>query len=51
VKNITKPLMIFVALDDEIVKPERTEEIVANANNPYVVRQPNMGHDFRKSQE
>lgn len=51
VKKINKPLMIFIALDDEVVPPELTEQIVANANNPYVVRQPNMGHDFRNSQE
>lgn len=43
--------MIFIALNDTVVKPEWTEEIVSNANNPYVVRQPNMGHDFRNSQE
>lgn len=51
VKNIHKPLMIFIALDDVVVPPARTEQIVANANQPYVVRQPNMGHDFRRSQE
>lgn len=51
VKNIDKPLMIFIALDDKVVFPEETERIIANAKNPYVVRQPNMGHNFRKSQE
>lgn len=51
VKKIHKPIMIFIALDDAVVKPEWTEEIVTNANNPYVLRQPNMGHDFRNSQE
>lgn len=51
VKKIHKPIMIFISLNDTIVKPEWTEEIVSNANNPYVVRQPNMGHDFRQSQE
>jgi esterase/lipase len=51
VKKIHKPIMIFIALDDTVVKPEWTEEIVKNANNPYVVRQPGMGHDFRHSQE
>lgn len=49
VKNLHKPLMIFIALDDEVVPPRLTEEIIANANNPYVVRQKNMGHDFRYS--
>lgn len=49
VKEIHKPLMIFIALNDKSVLPEETEKIVANANNPYVVRQPNMGHDFRLS--
>jgi pimeloyl-ACP methyl ester carboxylesterase len=51
VKKIHKPIMIFIALDDTVVKPEWTEEIVSNANNPYVVRQPNMGHDFRQSEK
>ncbi len=51
VKSIHKPIMIFIGLDDKSIPPSVTERIVANANNPYVVRQPNMGHDFRKSQE
>jgi len=51
VKNIHKPIMIFIALEDKSIPPADTEQIVANANNPYVVRQPNMGHDFRNSQE
>lgn len=51
VKKIKKPLMIFIALNDVIVPPERTERIIANANRPYVVRQANMGHDFRYSKE
>lgn len=50
VKNLEKPLMIFISLDDQVVLPEWTEKIVSNAQNPYVVRQPNMGHDFRHSQ-
>lgn len=51
VKNIHKPLMIFIALEDKVVPPELTERIVAHANSPYVVRQSNMGHDFRHSQK
>jgi pimeloyl-ACP methyl ester carboxylesterase len=51
VKEIHKPLMILIAQDDTIVKPELTEEIVNNANDPYVVRVPNIGHDFRFSQD
>lgn len=51
VKNIHKPLMIFIALDDTVVPPKLTEEIVKNAINPYVIRQPNMGHDFRHSEK
>lgn len=51
VKQIDKPLMIFIALDDTVVPPELTEEIVTNANKPFVVRQENMGHDFRHSQK
>lgn len=49
VKQIHKPLMIFIALDDTIVPPELTEKIVAEANNPHIVRQKNMGHNFRHS--
>lgn len=51
VKNIYKSLMIFIALDDDVISPELTEKIVKNAKNPYVVRQPNMGHNFRKSEK
>lgn len=51
VKNIHKPIMIFIALDDKSIPPTDTERIVASANNPYVVRQPDMGHDFRLSQD
>lgn len=43
--------MIFIALDDNSIPPQDTERIVARANNPHVVRQLNMGHDFRQSQE
>lgn len=51
VKNIHKPIMIFIALEDKNIPPADTEQIVANANKPYVVRQPNMGHDYRESQQ
>lgn len=51
VKQIHKPLMIFIALNDTVVPQILIEQIVANANDPYVVRMENMGHDFRKSQE
>jgi len=51
VKKIHKPIMIFIALSDTVVLPKWTEDIVKNANNPYVIRQPNMGHDFRQSQD
>lgn len=51
VKKIHKPLMIFISLNDTVVPPEDTEKIVKVANNPYVVRQPDMGHDFRFSQK
>ncbi|MFA5933429.1 MAG: alpha/beta fold hydrolase [Microgenomates group bacterium] len=51
VKDIHKPLMIFIALDDKDVPPSETERVVANANNPYVIRQPQMGHNFRKSEK
>lgn len=51
VKIIYKPLMIFIALEDTVVLPELTERIVNNANNPYVVRQEKIGHDFRHSED
>jgi len=52
VKGITKPVMIFIALADTVVPPEDTERIVTSSLNPlHVVRQPNMGHDFRNSQQ
>ena len=50
VKKINKPIMIFIAQNDRVVLPEETEEIVANAHHPYVVRQNDMGHNFRHSQ-
>ena len=46
-----KDAIQYSAVDDTVVKPELTEEIVSNANNPYVVRQSGMGHDFRNSQQ
>ena len=49
IKNINKPLMIFIGLDDQIVPPVETEEIITVANNPYVVRLKGIGHDFRHS--
>lgn len=49
VAHIHKPIMIFIALEDKTVIPERTEELVSKAHNPHVVRQPGMGHDFRHS--
>jgi pimeloyl-ACP methyl ester carboxylesterase len=51
VKELRKPLMIFIALEDTVVPPDITEKIVENANEPYVVRQPSMGHDFRLSRK
>lgn len=51
VKTIRKPLMVFIALEDTVVPPSETEIIVKNANNPHVIRQPGMGHDFRHSKK
>ncbi|NTU46509.1 alpha/beta hydrolase [Candidatus Roizmanbacteria bacterium] len=50
VKNIHKPIMIFIGLNDTVVPPDTTEEIVKNAHNPYIVKLPNVGHDFRHVQ-
>ncbi len=47
VENIHKPIMIFIALKDTAVLPKETEKIIAKANNPFVIRQEDMGHDFR----
>jgi len=51
VKNIHKPLMIFIDLNDQVVLPAETEEVIAVANNPYVVKLEGIGHDFRHSKE
>jgi pimeloyl-ACP methyl ester carboxylesterase len=51
IKNLHKPTMIFISLEDTTVLPEITEKIVSNANNPHVIRQPGLGHDFRRSKE
>jgi len=50
VKNLKKPLMVFIALNDDVIKSEDLERLVENANDPYVVRQKNMGHNFRFSE-
>jgi len=51
VKNIHKSLMIFIGLDDQVVPPSETEEIITAANNPYTVRLEGIGHDFRMSED
>jgi pimeloyl-ACP methyl ester carboxylesterase len=51
VKSLTKPFMLFIAMEDEVVPPASTEEIAANAPSPYVLRQPKMGHSFRQFPE
>ena len=43
VTGLHKPIMIFIALADKSIPPQDTERIVASANNPYVIRQPNIG--------
>ncbi len=50
IKKINKPVMIFIAEKDESVPPEETEKLIsASKVKPHVVRQPNMGHNFRHS--
>lgn len=49
VKNINKPLMIFIALDDDVNNPNDTDKIVKNAKGSFVIRQRGVEHDFRKS--
>lgn len=51
VEKIDKPLMIFIGLEDDVVLPEVTEQLVNAANNPYVVRKKGIGHDFRRSED
>ncbi len=46
--RINKPFMIFIAQKDNAVSPQQSELIVKNAPQSYVVRQPNIGHDFRR---
>lgn len=50
VRNIKKPLMIFIGMEDTSVPPEETEILVSNAINPYVIRMQKIGHDFRHSE-
>jgi len=50
-KNLHKPLMVFVALDDQKVLLEEIEEEMKVLNNPYIVKMPNMGHNFRETLE
>lgn len=51
VRNIKKPLMIFIGMKDTSVPPTETEILVSNAIHPSVVRMENIGHDFRNSQQ
>lgn len=51
VGRLTKPLMIFIALDDIIVPAEETEQLVQAAKNPYVIKLRGIEHDFRNSEE
>ena len=39
--------MLFIGLEDTVNPPEVTEKLIKNANNPYVVREPGIDHDFR----
>lgn len=48
VKNINKPLMIFIALDDNVNNPNDTEKIVKNTKGSCVIRQRGVDHNFRK---
>ncbi|MCX6731267.1 MAG: alpha/beta hydrolase [Candidatus Roizmanbacteria bacterium] len=48
VKELQKPIMIFIALGDKSVLPQETEKIIVEAHNPYVVRK-DMEHNFRYS--
>lgn len=50
-KGLNKPLMILMGMKDDTVLPEDVEAAVKNANNPYVVKMENMGHNFRKTVE
>jgi len=50
VKNLNKPLMILIALDDKQVSPEDTEQLIKVVKNPYVVRLENLEHNFRHSE-
>ncbi len=51
IKRINKPIMLFIGLEDTVNLPEVTEKLIKNANNPYVVREPGIGHDFRFSED
>jgi pimeloyl-ACP methyl ester carboxylesterase len=51
IKDLDKPLMVFIAMDDTVVLPEVTEKLVSAAKNPHVIRREGIGHDFRNSVE
>jgi pimeloyl-ACP methyl ester carboxylesterase len=51
VKELHKPLMIFIGLEDTVVSPADTEKIITASHNPYVVRKEGIGHDFRMSED
>lgn len=50
-KNVDKPTMIFIGLEDTVVPPRVTEQLVTGTPSVHAVRLPGIGHDFRKSRE
>ncbi|MEI8067902.1 MAG: alpha/beta hydrolase [Candidatus Shapirobacteria bacterium] len=50
-KNLHKPLMVLAALEDDKVSLADIEKELKVANNPHLVKIPNMGHNFNKTLE
>jgi esterase/lipase len=51
VQSIKQPLMIFIADKDTDVPPSESMRVVEAARKPYVVRQKELDHDFRRSKK
>ncbi len=51
IKSLKKPTMIFIGLQDKVILPEITEQLITYGNNLFIVKEKNIGHNFRNSKK
>jgi pimeloyl-ACP methyl ester carboxylesterase len=49
-EKLNKPLMVLMGMLDDKVLPTEIEEAMKSANDPYIIRMENMGHNFRSTE-